>query len=114
MEHAQLCLQTRKRAASRQSVSRDPQPQSVCVPFPSDKVTKSPISGGGENDALPSSSAAPTVGAGGLISPGKGQKDREAEKERERGNKRRKVGRIIHIDEEDVEDDDDEDDEEGD
>ena len=50
---------------------------SVCVPFPSDKVTKSPISGGGENDALPSSSAAPTVGAGGLISPGKGQKDRE-------------------------------------
>ena len=56
---------------------------------------------------LPSSAAA---GAGGLISPGKGQKDggkegqRERERERGKGNERRKVGRIIHVDDEEDED----------
>ena len=87
-------------------------PQSVCVPFPSDKVTKSPISGREreESDALrpfgpslPSSSsfsyvAAADAAAGGLISPGKGQKDGG------KGNERRKVGRIIHVDDEEDED----------
>ena len=62
--------------------------------------------------ALPSSSsfsyvAAADAAAGGLISPGKGQKDGG------KGNERRKVGRIIHVDDEEDEEDEDADEGEG-
>ena len=84
----------------------------VCVPLPSDKVTKSPISCWRENGALPSSPSClfslssssslcwleSNFGRKGTKG-GRERPERHRGREGGRGNKGRKVGRITHEDE---------------